>query len=122
MMSLEEILNVLGVKLVNIHRFMPDNTLSVCIRQTGLTFLPVYNANRHINGALKIPYEDVTMKIEYFSEAGPHISEITIIDEKVEYTFSVQTMELRKNGKLLYRYNKYVPEYYFNQTFVNNEC
>ncbi len=122
MMSLEKILDVLGVKLVNIHRFISHNTILVGIRQTGLTFLPVYNPNRDVNGALKIPYEDVTMKIEYFSETGPHISEITIIDEKVEYTFSVQTMELRKNGKLLYRYNKYVPEYYFNQTFVDNEC
>jgi hypothetical protein len=125
MMLLEDILNVLGVKLRHIHRFMPDNTMVVCIRQTDMTFLPVSAPPASPNKVSRIPYEDVTMKIDYrieeYDYVTPEIVKLTIIDNKVVYTFDVATMELRKNGKLLYRYNKYVPEYYFNQTFKDDE-
>ena len=125
MMLLEDILDVLGVKLRHIHRFMSDNTMMVCIRQTGVTFLPVSAPPAKPNGALKMPYEDVTMKIDYMTDeygyASPEIVKLTITDDNIDYTFDVATMELRKNGKLLYKYNKYVPEYYFNQTFKDDE-
>ena len=125
MMLLEDILDVLGVKLRHIHRFMPDDTMMVCIRQTGVTFLPVSRGPRSVNGAIRANYEDVTMKIDYrieeYGYVTPEIIKLTIIDDNIDYTFDVTTMELRKNGKLLYRYNKYVPEYYFNQTFKDDE-
>jgi len=124
-MLLEDILNVLGVKLRHIHRFMPNNTMMVCIRQTGVTFLPVSASPAKPNGALRMPYEDVIMKIDYMTDAHGYSSveivKLTITDNNIDYTFDVATMELRKNGKLLYRYNKYVPEYYFNQTFRDDE-
>ena len=125
MMLLEDILDVLGVKLRHIHRFMPDNTMMVCIRQTGVTFLPVSAPPAKPNGALRMPYEDVIMKIDYMTDeygySSVEIVKLTIIDNNIDYTFNVETMELRKDGKLLYRYNKYVPEYYFNQTFKDDE-
>ena len=124
-MLLEDILDVLGVKLRHIHRFMPDNTMMVCIRQTGVTFLPISAPPAKPNRALRMPYEDVIMKIDYMTDeygySSVEIVKITIIDENIDYTFDVETMELRKDGKLLYRYNKYVPEYYFNQTFKDDE-
>jgi hypothetical protein len=105
MMLLEDILDVLGVKLRHIHKFMPNNTMLVCIRQTGLTFLPV-SAPPAKDGALKVPYEDVTMKIDYVSESR-YIEKLTIVDEENEYTFIVNSLELYKNNTLLHKYSPY---------------
>lgn len=123
-MLLEDILDVLGVKLRHIHRFMPDNSMLVCIQQKGLTFLPV-NANfRKPDGPLRVAYEDIIMKIDYVKYDDDYttceIEKVTFKDDSFEYIFDVQKMELRKDNKLLYRYNPYVPEYYF-QTLKDDE-
>lgn len=121
MMLLEDILDVLGVKLRHIHRFMPDNSMMVCIQQKGLTFLPVNANDRKPDGPLRVAYEDMIMKIDYVNYhddyASSEIEKVTFKEGSVEYTFTVETMELHKGSKLLYRYNPYIPEYYFNQTF-----
>lgn len=106
MMLLEDILDVLGVKLRHIHKFMSDNTMLVCIRQTGVTFLPVSAPLRNSDGALKMPYEDVTMKIDYVPESR-YIEKLTIIDESIEYAFIVSSMELYKDNILLHKYSPY---------------
>lgn len=105
MMLLEDILEMLGVKLRHIHKFMPNNTMLVCIRQTGLTFLPVSAPPRTQDRALKMPYEDVTMKIDYVPESR-YIEKLTIVDED-EYVFIVSSMELYKNNTLLHKYSPY---------------
>lgn len=120
-MLLEDILDVLGVKLRHIHRFMPDNSMMVCIQQKGLTFLPINANDRKPDGPLRVAYEDMIMKIDYVKYdddyTSSEIEKVTFKEGSVEYTFTVETMELHKGSKLLYRYNPYIPEYYFNQTF-----
>lgn len=106
MMLLEDILDVLGVKLRHIHKFMPKNTMLVCIRQTGLTFLPVSAPPSTQDGALKMPYEDVTMKIDYVP-GSRYIEKLTIIDDSIKYIFIVSSMELYKNNTLLHKYSPY---------------
>lgn len=105
-MLLEDILDVLGVKLRHIHKFMPKNTMLVCIRQTGITFLPVSAPLRNSDGALKMPYEDVTMKIDYVP-GSRYIEKLTIIDDSIKYVFTVSSMELYKDNVLLHKYSPY---------------
>ena len=53
-----------------------------------------------------MPYEDVTMKIDYVP-GSRYIKKLTIIDDSIKYVFTVSSMELYKDNVLLHKYSPY---------------